>query len=222
MVFIGFGIVAFIGLGVFLYFMFKSKTKTSDNTSPDTTTLGSTQGTTTSSDTTTPGTMIPGTTTTPGMTSPYIAVDPIFPPSTHYENVVDDLNKLNPTKPTDNGEVTVDNVSVLLKTQNVLPHTDNMTIQTLFNMGNIMYDDTINKYVIAPANYHPPSYGKPTLSHIIDVLNTQPIKVNNDTLYYTAIPLSEVAIIVPGITNKTLQSLFNVRFKLENGMFVKI
>jgi len=220
MVFIGFGIVAVIGLGVFLYFMFKSKTKT-----PDTTTLGSTLGTTLS-DTTTPGTMTPGTmtpgTTTPGITSPYIAVDPIFPPSSHYENIVDDLNKLNPTKPTDNGEVTIDNVSVLLKTQNVLPHTDNMTIQTLFNMGNIMYDDTTNKYVIAPANYHPPSYGKPTLSHIIDVLNTQPIKVNNDTLYYTAIPLTEVAIIVPGVTNKTLQNLFNVRFKLEDGMFVLI
>lgn len=212
-IFIGIGILGLIGIGVFLYFAFKSNKKQESQPPPDNNTTKLITG----GDTATPTS--PGT-TTPGITSPYIAVDPIFPPTSQYENVVDDLNKLNPTKPTDNGEVTVDNVSLLLKTQNVLPHTDNMTVQTLFNMGKILFDETTNTYKLAPSEYHPPSYGKPTLQHIIEVLNTLPIKENNGILYYTAVPMTEVAIVVPGVTNKTLQGLFNKRFKLENGMFV--
>lgn len=214
-VFISLGILGMIGIGVFLYFAIKSSKK---QETPSPSLDNNTTKLITGGDTTQPGTTQPG--TTQGTTPPYIAVDPLFPPSSHYEVVVDDLNKLNPTKPTENGEVTINNVSLLLKNQNVLPHTDNMTIQTLFNMGKILFDETANIYKLAPLEYRPPEYGKPTLEHIIDVLNTLPINEKDGILYYTAVPLSEVNTIVPGVTNKTLQSLLNKRFQSKNNMFV--
>lgn len=232
MIIIAIVVIAFlIGLGVFLYFVFKKK-KESQNSIPETTTQPLNTiplvGTGTPLvGTGTPlvgtGTPLVGTGTPPVIGGiPYIAVDPVFPPSSNFQFIVDGINKLKPTPPTDNGEVTLDNKSILLYDDDVLDNTENTAIQNLFTQGTILYDTQTNLYAIAPNGYHPPQYGAPTLDHIIDVLNSLPITVENDKILYVNLPLSAVSTIIPGISNQRLSQLFNVRFKYNNGMFVKL
>lgn len=232
MIIIAIVVIAFlIGLGVFLYFVFKKK-KESQNSIPETTTQPLNTiplvGTGTPLvGTGTPlvgtGTPLVGTGTPPVIGGiPYIAVDPVFPPSSNFQFIVDGINKLKPTPPTDNGEVTLDNKSILLYDDDVLDNTENTAIQNLFTQGTILYDTQTNMYAIAPNGYHPPQYGAPTLDHIIDVLNSLPITVENDKILYVNLPLSAVSTIIPGISNQRLSQLFNVRFKYNNGMFVKL
>ena len=219
MIIIAIVVIAFlIGLGVFIYFVLKKK-KDSQIIIPETTLTPVGTGTLPVGT----GTPLVGTGTPPIIGGiPYIAVDPIFPPSSNYQFIVDGINKLKPTPPTDNGEVTLNNKSILLYDDDVLDNTENTAIQLLFTQGTILYDTQTNMYAIAPNGYHPPQYGAPTLDHVIDVLNSLPITVENDKILYVNIPLTEVSTIIPGISNQRLSQLFNVRIKYNNGMFVKL
>ena len=219
MIIIAIVVIAFlIGLGVFIYFVLKKK-KDSQIIIPETTLTPVGTGTLPVGT----GTPLVGTGTPPIIGGiPYIAVDPIFPPSSNYQFIVDGINKLKPTPPTDNGEVTLNNKSILLYDDDVLDNTENTAIQLLFTQGTILYDTQTNMYAIAPNGYHPPQYGAHTLDHVIDVLNSLPITVENDKILYVNIPLTEVSTIIPGISNQRLSQLFNVRIKYNNGMFVKL
>ncbi len=234
MIIIAIVVIAFlIGLGVFIYFVLNKK-KDSQIMIPETTLTPLVGTGTPLVGTGTPlvgtGTPLVGTGTplvgtgTPLVIGgiPYIAVDPIFPPSSNFQFIVDGINKLKPTPPTDNGEVTLNNKSILLYDDDVLDNTENTAIQNLFTQGTILYDTQTNMYAIAPNGYHPPQYGAPTLDHVIDVLNSLPITVENDKILYVNLPLTTVSTIIPGISNQRLSQLFNVRFKYNNGMFVKL
>ncbi len=208
-------IIFLIGCGIGLYFAFKPKT---DESPPSETTQP--PGTTQPSRTTQPyGTTQPsrttqpyGTTQPPGTTkSPYIAIDPIPPPQvSNYTELLKQLNELEPTPPTDNGEITLDNTSILEHIAPIVTNIENVAIQALFTTGLIYYDVDSKTYQLSPPNFKPPVYdGKPTTQHVVNVLNALATSVKNNQIMYHDIPVIQGLNVIPGITNNEIQQLLD-------------
>jgi hypothetical protein len=132
------------------------------------------------------------------------------PKAANYTELLKQLNDLEPTPPTDNGEITLDNTSILEHIAPITSNIDNIAIQTLFTTGLIYYNTESKTYQLSPPNFTPPVFsGKPKVNRIINILNTLPVSVKNNQIMYHDIPVIQGLNLIPGITNNEIQQLLD-------------
>ncbi len=78
----------------------------------------------------------------------------------------------------------------------------NNAIQSLLTMGIIDYDTMTKTYQLSKPNSKPKLYtGKPSISHIIDILNHLNPTVKNNIISVSSLNL------IPGLQNKDVQDM---------------
>ncbi len=175
------------GCGICLYFVFKPKTIQSTTT------------------TTVPAVIISN--TSPPKPKP-------LPDIKNNAELILLLNKSKPTAPTDNGEITLNNISILVSDPIALKM-KNTSIQNLFSTDKIYYDIPTKTYKLSPANANPNSKiytGKPDWKHLVDILNHLDLSAKNNSIVFI-----DKFDVVPGLKNQDIQDMLTSKKIKYNG-----